>query len=82
MEMEVTAEPTTAPTLCGHTPGASPRRGLCQRCYRKLLEAGLPMPPRLRPGPDPDRVDVVAAWVRTLSEDVRRRLSAALMEAR
>lgn len=78
METEVAAGPTTAPTLCGHTPGASPRRGLCQRCYRKLLEAGLPMPPRLRSGPDP--ADVIAAWVSTLSDDVRRRLSAALME--
>lgn len=68
--------PTLA--LCGHAPGTSPRRGLCQRCYRKLLEAGLPLPPRLAPGPAP--LDGLASWARSLPDDVRRRMLAALME--
>lgn len=65
--------------LCGHSPGASPRRGLCDACYRKLSAEGLPLPPRRSRWDDHDGL---AAWARGLPDDVRRRLLAALMEAR
>ena len=71
------AEPP-ALALCGHPPGATPRRGLCHRCYRKLREADCPLPPKLVPGPA--TLDPLVSWVCSLPDDVRRRIGALLME--
>lgn len=50
------------------------RRGLCWTCYRKLLQAGLPLPLRVA-----DREsDPIEAWATVLSLPAVRRLLAAL----
>lgn len=68
--------PLAARPICGHGTRVY-ARGLCRSCHRKLSEHGLPLPPcRSRW----DGYDGLAAWVRSLPDDVRRRLSAALME--
>lgn len=72
-------DPADVLALCGHPVGATPRRGLCHRCYRKLYEAGCPLPPKTTPGPVP--LDPLGSWVRSLPEDVRRRIAALIMEA-
>lgn len=64
--------------LCGHDLGTSPRRGLCQRCYRKLVEAGCTLPPAGKPGPE--ATPALERWVRSLPDDTRRRIAALLME--
>lgn len=63
--------------LCGHDLGAAPRRGLCQRCYRKLVESGCPLPPAGKPGPDP--TPALERWVRSLPEETRRQIAALLL---
>ena len=72
-------DPAEVLALCGHPVGATPRRGLCHRCYRKLSEAGCPLPPKLAPGPT--SLDPLVSWIRSLPDDVRRRIAAPLMEA-
>jgi hypothetical protein len=61
---------------CGHRARpADIRRGMCLCCYRKLREAGCPLPPRASRWDD---YDPLAAWVLTLDNATRARLLAAL----
>lgn len=58
--------------ICGHkTRPAELRRGLCDSCYRKLLAAGCPLPPKSRRW---DNYDRLAEWARTLPGEVRAHL--------
>jgi len=74
---ELVAVPVLA--LCGHCEITRAfRRGLCRSCYRKLREAGCPLPPASLPGPE--GTPALERWVRSLPDDVRREIAALLME--
>lgn len=69
--------------LCACTPAW--KRHLCRSCYRKLREAGCPLPPRLprRGGPAPayrTAASTLAAYVRCWPRAARARLLLALQE--
>lgn len=64
---------------CGHRESRGEiRRTLCNGCYRKLRAAGCDLPPRSTRWDDHD---ALSAWARTLPDDTRRRLLAALLDA-
>lgn len=60
--------------LCASSSAKVERRGLCWACYRKLRDAGLPLPLRLCDRPS----DPLAAWAHMLSLPQARRVMAAL----
>lgn len=61
---------------CGHEARpADLRRGMCVSCYRKLREAGCPLPPKRCRWDD---YDPLARWAATLSPETRARILAAL----
>lgn len=67
-----------APDVCDICGAArARRRGACWTCYRKFLEAGLPLPLRLA-----DREgDPLLAWAHALSKAQLRRVLATLRRA-
>lgn len=72
-------KPARVRGICGHCDLAPRfRRGLCRSCYRKLSEAGCPLPPA-RPTRVPDPTPALERWVRTLSDETRRQIAALLM---
>jgi hypothetical protein len=60
--------------LCASETAKVERRGLCWACYRKLRDAGLPLPLRLCDRPS----DPLAAWAHMLALPQARRVLAAL----
>ena len=67
------------PCLLCETPYGKRRRCLCQRCYRKLRECGVPLPPRQRSGPVPWTVETAfERWARTWPARHREALLRAL----
>jgi len=67
-----------APQVCDICGGArAHRRGSCWTCYRKFLQAGLPLPLRIA-----DREsDPLLAWAHALTKPQLRRVMAALRRA-
>ncbi len=76
--MVIEAETETEVVLadCGHTARlVDLRRGVCVSCYRKLREAGCPLPPKRHRWDD---YDPLVAWAQSLPAETRARILAAL----